>query len=294
LTVIDRDYDADLSLLLLNILPCLTARRGYCARKVLRLAFTNYFRAGGIERASDFVRVCNDANIRRGVSVEDRAGFEVVHSIGLLVNTPPTLFWMLFHVFSNPTLLRQLRAETSSFLMAESACEAPQRATDIERITNDCPLLHSTFKEVLRLHASSLSTRIVLEDTSIGNDILLKKGGIVHMPSICLHSDEKYFGPNADAFNPARFLNNPFTKSQAAFRPFGGGSTLCPGRHLATIQILSITTLILHSYDLVPENGKWICPKSLHSTMTSTVLPPVGTMRVRFEPRKMRTPLPLA
>ncbi|KAF9699632.1 hypothetical protein EKO04_002456 [Ascochyta lentis] len=280
------DYDADLSLLLLNVFPSITARKGYRARKALKRAFTNYFRSGGANEASDFVRACNEANTKRGASEEDRAGFEVAHCIGLLVNTPPTLFWTLFHIYSNPMLLEQLRAEISGALMVGSRDEHAPRILDSGKITNNCPLLHSTFKEVLRVHASSLSTRIVLEDTSIGNDILLKKGSLVHMPSKCLHSDEKHFGPNADMFDPARFLGDTLSKPQIAFRPFGGGSTLCPGRQFATMQILSITALVLLSYDLVPEDGKWNFPESLQSTMTTTVLPPIDNIHVRFQSRE--------
>lgn len=283
--MMNRDYDADLSLLLLDVLPKITARKGYRAKEALRLAFTNYFRSGGVEQGSEFVRACNEANSKRGVSEEDRAGFEVVHCIGLLVNTPPTLFWTLYHIYSNPTLLKQLRAEASRVFVTGNQDESAQRKLDMQKSTNDCPLLQSTLKEVLRVHASSLSTRIVLEDTSIGNDILLKKGGIVHMPSKCLHFDKKHFGPDADVFDPSRFLNCTPYKSQTAFRPFGGGSTLCPGRHFATMQILSITALVIRSYDLVPEDGKWTLPRSQQSTMTTTVLPPVDAIRVRFQPR---------
>lgn len=273
-------------MLLLNFLPSVTARKGHRAKKALRQAFTDYFRSGGAGKASEFVRACNDANVRRGVSEEDRAGFEVVHCIGLLVNTPPTLFWMLFHIYSEPTLLEQLRAELSGVLVAESENGSSRRLLDIEKLTKNCQLFQSTFKEVLRVHASSLSTRMVLEDTSIGNDILLKKGGIVHMPSSCLHSDKEHFGPDVEIFDPRRFLKDAPSTLPTAFRPFGGGSTLCPGRHFATMQILSITALMLLSYDVVPENGKWTCPKSLQGTMTTTVLPPVDAIRVRFQSRK--------
>lgn len=240
-----------------------------------------------MDQGSDFVRASNDAKVNRGVSAEDRAGFEVAHCIGLLVNTPPTLFWTLFHVYSDPMLLKQLREEISQLEKGDSNNVSTQGIIDTDQIAKGCPLLHSTFKEVLRIHASSLSSRIVLEDTSLGNDIQLKKGAIVHMPSKCLHSDEKHFGPEAHTFDPARFLNNATPKSPAAFRPFGGGSTLCPGRHLATMQILNITALIVRKYDLVPEHGKWILPNSLQSTMTTTVLPPIDRVRVQFQSREI-------
>lgn len=238
------------------------------------------------------MRACNEANRKRGISEEDQAGFEVVHCIGLLVNTPPTLFWMIYHIFSDPDLLEKLRIELIACLQPDNIEDSTAKILDIEKVVSDSPLFQSTFKEVLRAHASSLSTRIVLEDTSIGSDILLKKNAVVHMPSACLHSDPAYFGPGTESFDASRFLPGNLlkegmaAKSQAAFRPFGGGSTLCPGRHFATMQILSITALVVLGFDVVPERGEWVCPRVLESTMTTTVLPPKEDVRVRFERRR--------
>jgi cytochrome P450 len=41
----------------------------------------------------------------------------------------------------------------------------------------------------------------------------------------------------------------------AAFRGFGGGKTLCPGRHFATNEILLFTALIVHGFDITPLEG---------------------------------------
>ncbi|KAK3945607.1 cytochrome P450 [Diplogelasinospora grovesii] len=41
----------------------------------------------------------------------------------------------------------------------------------------------------------------------------------------------------------------------AAFRAFGGGKTLCPGRHFATNEILAFVSMIVLAFDLEPADG---------------------------------------
>ena len=37
----------------------------------------------------------------------------------------------------------------------------------------------------------------------------------------------------------------------ALYRPFGGGSTLCPGRHFAATEVLALTAMVVHQYGAV-------------------------------------------
>ena len=48
------------------------------------------------------------------------------------------------------------------------------------------------------------------------------------------------------------------SKQTLAFRPFGGGNTLCPGRHLASYQILSFVGTMVMGFDVVPVNEKMV------------------------------------
>ncbi|TVY85012.1 hypothetical protein LSUE1_G000919 [Lachnellula suecica] len=134
-------------------------------------------------------------------------------------------------------LLTNLRVDLNAISEVQSNELGQEKKLDVGRLKNECPLLNSTFNEV-RLHASSLSSRIVTENTISKSNILLKKGSIINMPSAILHSNKHYWGIGADFFDSRRFLDRKFSgalrKEEAlAFRPFaiGGGSTLCPGRH---------------------------------------------------------------
>lgn len=65
-------------------------------------------------------------------------------------------------------------------------------------------------------------------------------------------------------FNHQRFVKDPATATRAgkkhnpvAFRAFGGGATLCPGRHFASTEILAFASVILLRFDVRPRTGSW-------------------------------------
>ena len=282
-----RDYEAGLSLLLLNFMPIITARKAHKARHTLKRAFANYFHNGSSTHASELIRMSYKDNTKHGVSHEDQGAFELTTCIGLLVNTAPTLFWTLMYIFSDAHLLSALRNELNAILETQFTKDFVEKKLDVRRLKNECPLLNSTFKEVLRLHASSLSSRFVTEDTTVKGDIFLKKGSVVHIPSAILHRNPDHWGPEVNSFNSLRFLKQenfgaPRQKQSLAFRPFGGGTTLCPGRHFATTEILSIVAMILLQFEVIPEEGKWSFPSPQEGSIATTVLPPSGDVRVRF------------
>jgi cytochrome P450 len=209
----------------------------------------------------------------------DQSGFELTTCIGLLANTPPTLFWLLYYIYSDVELLSKIRNELSLAIRGEEI--------EPQRIMSACPYLQSAFKEVLRFHASSLSTRFVLEDVTLEEGLILRNGSVMHIPSSILHRDPLHWGNDAGIFDAARFLPvngaaHPAEKSQAAFRPFGGGTTLCPGRHFASLEISSVAAMILWKFDIIPAKGYWNYPGETESTLTTTVLPPLHEIRVRF------------
>ncbi|KAF2662321.1 cytochrome P450 [Lophiostoma macrostomum CBS 122681] len=273
------DYEASIPLLMLNAFPTFLASKGVRARNLLRQAFSEYFSEGGASSASDLIRANHAANREHGVSNNDQGGFELITCIGLLVNTPPTLFWILYHIYSNPELLSEIRHE----LLAA----AENGEVDLKQLPSRCALLYSVFQEVLRCHASSLSTRIVVEDVILDDGMLLKKGSAVHMPSSVLHSKQSYWNAPVNSFDPFRFmakdgLQQDVCTDSTAFRPFGGGATLCPGRHFARGEILGMAVLIIARFDIVPLDGQWPLPKEYEGTMTTTVLPPRDDIDVSF------------
>lgn len=77
------------------------------------------------------------------------------------------------------------------------------------------------------------------------------------IPSTVQHSSSAAWGENVHEFHHKRFVKSPDTKkpNPVAFRAFGGGATLCPGRHFASTEILAFASVILLRFDIKPLGG---------------------------------------
>ena len=128
----------------------------------------------------------------------------------------------------------------------------------------------------------------MLKDTVLADRFLLKKGAIIQIPSLVVHADSTIWGPTVTHFDIRRFDKQPSKDVQhpAAFRAFGGGTTLCPGRHFASIQIMSLVAMFVVRYDMSPVSGDWCMPPSDASNLAAAVMCPGRDVDVDITPRK--------
>lgn len=94
----------------------------------------------------------------------------------------------------------------------------------------------------------------------LDNQYLLKKGSTVMMPAPVQHHDATIWGPGHDTFDHLRFEKDKRHR-QAGFHAFGGSTTLCPGRHFATTEILAFTAIMVMHFDVVPKSSPWVEPR---------------------------------
>ena len=176
---------------------------------------------------------------------------------------------MLYHIYSDPAVLKDCRKEVAKIMATDHTAQGTlMRSLDITTLKSKCPILGSTFQEVLRCHAVGTSVRQVMRDTLLEDKYLLKEGSVILMPSVVVHSDASIWGPAVSTFNHRRFFK-PTTSASAknsstskvpnpsAFRAFGGGTTLCPGRHFATTITMATVVMFLMRYEMVPLEGRW-------------------------------------
>ena len=183
------------------------------------------------------MNVRHAAGLKNGASNAQMGRFEIGDAIGILVNATPTYFWTLCHIYSDPQLLEDIREELAKFMKTESTQVGDTRKhiLDINTLQDACPLLVSTYREVLRLRTQSSTSRWVTQDTLLNDRYLLKKDSVVLIPGAIIHADP-IWGPDAKEFNPRRFMGKSDVKA-GANRTWGGGQTLCPGRFFATAEI---------------------------------------------------------
>jgi len=196
---------------------------------------------------------------------------------------------MLYHVFTRPDILSALQKELHRVLRTTNNHEngVRQHSLDITKLKTKCPLLLAAFQEALRLYASGSSTRMVLKDTLLNKQYLLKAGHIIQMPAAVVHADHAFWGPNTDAFNPDRFLKPDGREKQhpAAFQAWGGGHSLCPGRHFASIEILAVVAMFVVRYELEPVDGAWPLVES-KGNLVSGITDPNRDVEVYVSTRK--------
>ncbi|KAK2606343.1 hypothetical protein QQS21_003274 [Conoideocrella luteorostrata] len=181
-------------------------------------------------------------------------------------NTYKLCFWALGHILADSDLLAAIRAEIAGV--------AGDAEPSIQHLTQRCPLLDSTLREVLRVYTSSASMRLVLADTAINGKVLLR-GHKVMIPYRQLHENPAVWGPDADSFDPRRFMENRALLREASYRPFGGGATLCAGRFVAMAEVVSFIGTALYRYDLALSRPQPAFPKA------DTMKPTFGMMAPR-------------
>ncbi|KIM28636.1 hypothetical protein M408DRAFT_16291 [Serendipita vermifera MAFF 305830] len=276
------EWERDFQTLSLG-LPAWMLKRAHANREI---TVQNFARHTFDKSAMDIVSRLQDLMRSRGVSERDIGAANFSFWSAVQANAPLTAFWMLHYILFIPGLLDKIRAEIAPAFDASST-----KLTNFSHLLDHCPLFDSLYHEVLRYTGSGVGIRKVEEDTIIAGYTLLENA-LVMMPVRPFHFDPAIFGDDVNEFVPDRFirdektlasgLKNPGTK---VLRPFGGGTTLCPGRHFAGNEILSGVATILYRFDVqVVDGEKMTFPSSKEPTV-GTYLPD-RDVTVRIQTRK--------
>lgn len=311
------DFDHGIGGLLVGGWPGVTAGRAYRGRERLVEGFRRYLERGGHldASASEIVRRRVEILTGHGLPMEEVARSEVSFLFAGIVNTATTAFWVVVHLFARPGLLRRVRAE----LLAGGVTELdfgggkPTRLLDLEAVKagRASPTLGAVFREALRTGSDNYSTRLVKEDTVLAGRWWVGKGSVVQIAGGVIHADEKIWGEGAEGFDPVRFLKleegegeaegsgsgkggeeKPKKVHPAAFRAFGGGKTLCPGRHFATYEIVAFAAMIVLTFDLEAVDGKGkvggkiVVPAKEDGVLPVHILEPKTAVRVKVRVRE--------
>ena len=286
--IVYRAVKKNLPLLGLNILPKITCSKAYYGRMAIFAAFKKYHRDMGRGSASRVIQAHYEVLQRYNLCDEDIAHFDLNICLGLLINTVPATCWTLYYVYSQPTLLEEVRAAISPHIRLSP--KGPTRHVNIAEVAAECPLVASIVHETLRVQSVGTSTRKVLKDTLIDGQYLLKQGSTVLMPSAELHTTSSVWGSSATTFDAKRFCSDQkfeARKPTSEYRAFGGGSFLCPGRFLAVNEIIIILVIMVIKYDLDPveQDRSWSWPRT-QSDLATALLTPADDIRVKMRERK--------
>lgn len=126
-----------------------------------------------------------------------------------------------------------------------------------------------------------ISSRVILEDHLLDDQFLLKKGNILLIPGVVQHQNQSIWGDNVGEFYHKRFVAGAGGRkgsrrlNPVAFRGFGGGSTLCPGRHFAATEIMAFAALFILRFDSRPASGaRWLAPSVEKTNLATSIHQP--------------------
>ncbi|KAJ4127784.1 hypothetical protein NW768_008057 [Fusarium equiseti] len=274
-------FEAGLNVLLVNILPAITAPKAHQARARLQAALGKYYAAQKYEHedAAEIVRGRAYPFVKHNVPGEEIGHIELALLHVGTANTIPTLYWFFVNVFSRPDLVQQMRYEVLPIIKRDG----DKGIVDVTILDDKCPLLVSCYREGIRLSNQAGSNRRVLEDTTVtdsnGNSYLLKKGENLQISALVSHTLDTW-GEDISTFKPDRFIetkeNLEADKARrAAFIPFGGGRHLCPGRTFAFAENLGLVACLLAGFDVELPDGPEL-PAGKDCSFSQAALQPVN------------------
>ncbi|TVY80889.1 Cholesterol 7-alpha-monooxygenase [Lachnellula suecica] len=280
------DFEPSIMVHMLNAWPSVLARKSLRAREHLLIpAFEKYFSENGHLEGSLLVRCRYDHNTAHGLRGRDLAATEIGQMIASLTNSVAAAFWMIYHIFHGPEILTECRTEVEKMVQKN---DNDVYTVDLAKVKSWCPVLLSTWQETLRYVHVGITARVVMENTIFDKKYLLKKGATVMTVTPVQHTDASIWGPTVNTFDHRRFLRKRGEKrtNPVAFRSFGGGTVLCPGRHFVSTEVMSFAALLLLQFDMkaLTKDGKWVAPRKV-TPMTSSIPTPKDEVRVQIVPR---------
>lgn len=153
--------------------------------------------------------------------------------------TATAMQWAVYALCKNPEVQIKLREEIRANLPSLSS----EDSSTIDATTIDnLPYLHAVCNEILRFHPSVPGTiRTAVKDTSLVGKPIPKGTILVIAPEVLNHLEELW-GPDADKFNPERFMgpgkaNTGGATSNYAFLTFLHGPRSCIGQGFAKAEL---------------------------------------------------------
>ncbi|KAF2119888.1 cytochrome P450 [Lophiotrema nucula] len=305
------DYERGMIAVMADICPWITAGKPWKARKAINDALQEFIEKGYYRNASPLIQKRVAINLKHGLTPKMAGRAELILLFGIIGNAVPSTFWFLANVFARPDLLALIREESSKAVHCSlnATTGKKEKVISVEVLKTRCPLLVSTYRESLRLIANLASVRLVTNTHTISapsfSPILLRKGDMIQIASGVIHVSEPVWGHDAKTFNASRFISETTTSEQfstetgshvsaeqtatklpknvpsAAYRAFGGGSVICPGRHFAQTEIIGFVAMCVHMLDIVDTKSGGTMPLPERDNRRI----PLSVMKPKVEPQ---------
>ncbi|KAF9494377.1 cytochrome P450 [Pleurotus eryngii] len=175
----------------------------------------------------------------------------------LQANAPYIASALLLYILQSD-ILHQVREEIDA--LPKQSEGTPDPVVTLKTLSS-MPLVTSCVQETVRMNTSSFSIRVVEKDFVLSPS---SEGGIfipAGMRVVCItrvaHLMDDLWGAHPESWIGDRFLAEKegdalSSKRSREMNGFGGGISICEGRHLATAELKSILTIMLSNLDITP------------------------------------------
>ncbi|KAF9887621.1 hypothetical protein FE257_009714 [Aspergillus nanangensis] len=232
-------------------LPKFLSKDMWTAQNNMMLLFTTYFSLPPDQRGHSNLWVSSVEGVLRDrdLTNDEISRIFMLHTSSIVGNMYKVCFWLVTHLLGDRELLRSITLEI------QPAIDLQTHAVDHVYLTEYCPLLDSLYSEVLRLVVTSPMTRVITSTSTVSGKTL-QKGSKVLVLYRQLHLDRSTWGSSPETLQPERFLHDKTLKTKVAYRPWGGGKHVCPGRFLVKKAVFAFVALLLGQYDIEPVEGQ--------------------------------------
>ncbi|KAK3335945.1 cytochrome P450 [Cercophora scortea] len=165
--------------------------------------------------------------------------------------TAVSLTYLIWSVCSHKQVQERLVEEVRTALPADDDDFADHDLTQL-------PYLNAVIEETLRLYSAAPSglPRVVPAEGADLSGYYFPPGVIVTSQAYSMHRAPETF-PDPYVFNPDRWLDGNVTKNMRdSFMPFGGGSRVCIGLHLARMELRLASTLFFRNFPHAKVSSK--------------------------------------
>ncbi|MCB0115427.1 MAG: cytochrome P450 [Caldilineaceae bacterium] len=183
--------------------------------------------------------------------------------------TANALNWTFYLLSQHPDAQTKLHQEVDTVLGTRKAT-----LVDLDQLCYTKAII----EEAMRLYPPAWS---FARDTSVPltlGDFQIPQGTEVRVMTYNVHRDERWW-PNADAFQPERFLTEDINRPKYAYIPFGGGPRICIGNQFAMMEAQLALATIAQRYSLRLQPSEQVV------AMPKITLVPKYGIKMRVEER---------
>lgn len=168
-------------------------------------------------------------------------------------STATTFEWVMYELARRPEMQQRVRAEVQAALGPDLA------ASDFGPQVSSIPYLNAFCSEVLRCYPfSPIIAKTAQRDTTINGHRVPKGTSVIYSAETTNH-DKSLWGPDADVFNPERWLGPGQAKtggaaSNFAMLTFGAGPRNCIGQDFARTTLECLVAAMVASFEIELAN----------------------------------------